>query len=196
MTYLKKYFVQKLLVLSVMVKLNESLDIHELNNNVENSENLSKSLEEVKNFNNDIQQKYRSLGLLDDFSIIVNNMIKSLQEVQTRGEEMVKKIRTQEAKLEKITKQISDKEEHIRKVNSQMKQIKDINLRIEKEVNNTEVKKQNVQKEIRKLEEKQESLKSQLTTYSQAMKNRKIEEEREMKKFKALTETKSQGIER
>ena len=77
----------------------------------------------------DIQQKYRSIGLLDDFSNIVNNMIRSLQEVQTKGEEMVNKIRTQEDKLDNIMKQISDKEEHIKKVNSQMQQIEDIKLR-------------------------------------------------------------------
>jgi len=160
------------------------------------SEPFTKSLQDFSAFNSDIQQKYRSIGLLDDFSNIVNNMIRSLQEVQTKGEEMVNKIRTQEDKLDNIMKQISDKEEHIKKVNSQMQQIEDINLRIEKEVNSTEAKKRTVQNEITNLEEKQESLKQELKGFSQTIKTRKIEEEREIKKFKTLTETKSQGIQR
>jgi len=160
------------------------------------SEPFTKSLHEFAAFNNDIQQKYRSIGLLDDFSNIVNNMIRSLQEVQAKGEDMVNKIRTQEAKLDRIMKEISDKEEHIKKVNDQMVQIENINLRIEKEVNNTEAKKKSVQNEIQKLEEKQDLLKQKLTSYSQTIKERKLKEEREIKKFKTITESKSQSIER
>ena len=45
------------------------------------SEPFAASLSEFAAFNDDIQEKYRSIGLLDDFSNIGNNMIKSLQEV-------------------------------------------------------------------------------------------------------------------
>jgi len=160
------------------------------------SEPFTKSLHDFAVFNNDMQQKYRSIGLLDDFSNIVNNMIKSLQEVQTKGEGMVKKIRTQESKLEKVMKEIKDKEDHIKKVSAQMQQIEEINKRIEAEVNSTEEKKKNVQNEITRLEEKQGSLKQELKSYSKTIQERKVEEEREMKQFKSIRETKAQNIER
>ena len=179
----------KILFLTTIVKNGESTT-----NSI--SEPFSKSLHEFAVFNDDIQQKYRSIGLLDDFSHIVNNMIRSLQEVQAKGEEMVEKIRTQEIKLETIMTEITNKEAHIKKVNDQMKQIEKINLRIEEEVDNTEEKKKTVQNEINKLEEKQELLKQELKSYSQTIQVRKIEEEREMKKFKTLTETKAQNIKR
>ena len=45
-------------------------------------EPFEETLLQLEKFNENMKQKYRSIGIMDDFSHIVNNMIGSLQEVQ------------------------------------------------------------------------------------------------------------------
>ena len=47
-------------------------------------EPFEETLLQLEKFNENMKQKYRSIGIMDDFSHIVNNMIGSLQEVQVR----------------------------------------------------------------------------------------------------------------
>lgn len=44
------------------------------------------TLLQLERFNTDIRQKYRSIGMMDEFNHIVTNMIGSLQEVQVSFE--------------------------------------------------------------------------------------------------------------
>ena len=48
-------------------------------------EPFEETLLQLEKFNENMKQKYRSIGIMDDFSHIVNNMIGSLQEVQVGG---------------------------------------------------------------------------------------------------------------
>ena len=117
-------------------------------------EPFEETLLQLEQFNMNMKQKYRSIGIMDDFSNIVTNMISSLQEVQVRhdleaifgllltflfqskGEDMVTKIKTQEAKLSKVIKDIETKEEYVKQVQFEMKQIDEINKRIKSELGN------------------------------------------------------------
>ena len=47
-------------------------------------EPFEETLLQLEQFNMNMKQKYRSIGIMDDFSNIVTNMISSLQEVQVR----------------------------------------------------------------------------------------------------------------
>ena len=46
------------------------------------SEPFQDTLEQLERLNSNMRHKYRSMGMIDDFSNIVTNMISSLQEVQ------------------------------------------------------------------------------------------------------------------
>ena len=89
---------------------------------------------QLERLNRDLRQKYRSVGLMDDFSNIVSNMIGSLQEVQTKGESMVDKINKQESRLEQVITDIEEKEKYIQRVHFEMNQIDEINERIRSEL--------------------------------------------------------------
>ena len=89
---------------------------------------------QLEQLNNDLRQKYRSVGMMDDFSNIVSNMIVSLQEVQTKGEGMVNKINKQESRLEQVITDIEQKEKYIQRVHFEMNQIDEINERIKAEL--------------------------------------------------------------
>ena len=89
---------------------------------------------QLERLNKDLRQKYRSVGMMDDFSNIVSNMIGSLQEVQTKGESMVNKINKQETRLEQVITDIEQKEKYIQKVHFEMNQIDEINERIRAEL--------------------------------------------------------------
>ena len=89
---------------------------------------------QLEQLNNDIRLKYRSVGMMDDFSNIVSNMIVSLQEVQTKGEGMVNKINKQESRLEQVITDIEQKEKYIQRVHFEMNQIDEINERIKAEL--------------------------------------------------------------
>ena len=91
---------------------------------------------QLERLNQDLRQKYRSVGIMDDFSNIVSNMIGSLQEVQSKGESMVNKINKQEAKLEQVITDIEEKEKYIQRVHFEMNQIDEINERIKAELGN------------------------------------------------------------
>ena len=89
---------------------------------------------QLERLNQDLRQKYRSVGIMDDFSNIVSNMIGSLQEVQSKGESMVNKINKQESKLEQVITDIEQKEKYIQRVHFEMNQIDEINERIKAEL--------------------------------------------------------------
>ena len=89
---------------------------------------------QLERLNQDLRQKYRSVGIMDDFSNIVSNMIGSLQEVQSKGESMVDKINKQESRLEQVITDIEEKEKYIQRVHFEMNQIDEINERIRSEL--------------------------------------------------------------
>ena len=89
---------------------------------------------QLEQLNNDLRQKYRSVGMMDDFSNIVSNMIGSLQEVQSKGESMVNKINKQESRLEQVITDIEQKEKYIKRVHFEINQMDEINERIKSEL--------------------------------------------------------------
>ena len=89
---------------------------------------------QLERLNQDLKQKYRSVGMMDDFSNIVSNMIGSLQEVQSKGESMVNKITKQESRLEQVITDIEQKEKYIKRVHFEINQMDEINERIKSEL--------------------------------------------------------------
>ena len=95
---------------------------------------FEETLVQLQQLRSDMKQKYRSLGMMDDFSNIITNMIGSLQEVQSKGESMVNKIKTQEGRLDNVISEIEQKEKYIEKVHFEITQIDEINDRIKNEL--------------------------------------------------------------
>ena len=52
-------------------------------------EPFEETLLQLEQFNMNMKQKYRSIGIMDDFSNIVTNMISSLQEVQVSQTQLI-----------------------------------------------------------------------------------------------------------
>ena len=131
------------------------------------------TLIQLERFNSDIRSKYRSIGMMDEFNGIVTNMIGSLQEVQTKGEDMVTKIKTQEEKLAKVIKDIEQKEEYIKQVQFEMNQINEINKRIKSELERTKEEKLVAQRELNSVWEKQRVVLDEIRKQSAVIEEKK-----------------------
>jgi len=151
---------------------------------------------QLERLNQDLRQKYRSVGMMDDFSNIVSNMIGSLQEVQSKGESMVSKINKQESRLEEVITDIEQKEKYIQRVHFEMNQIDEINERIRSELERTQIEKEEAERELKMILEKKKQAELEMAKQSHVIRQREIEEERKISKFRTLANEKEKTIEK
>merc|ERR1712038_289578 len=158
------------------------------------TEPFQETLQQLARLNKNMKQKYRSIGIMDDFSGIVTNMIGSLQEVQSKGEAMVKKIKTQEEKLSNVVKDIESKEEYVKQVHFEMQQIDGINDRIKAELEKTQQEKVKAENDLKTFLLKKSQVLDKIKKQSAIIEQRKSEEQKEIKKFQTMGESKQKII--
>jgi len=70
----------------------------------------------------ELENSYRSVNSVTDFSKVVVGMMDSLKDLELKGDEMVKKISVQESRLSSLGEEINAKEEYITVVNEKVKE--------------------------------------------------------------------------
>lgn len=122
---------------------------------------------QINNLSKSMEQRYRAVGMLDDFSNIVGKMIKSLKEVEAKGQNMVSKINKQKERLDLITREVESKEVQMRnfeekkiamdslvqKAKLDMESMKTRKAKLEVEVTRLEVKRGKMSREVKSLGE-------------------------------------------
>ena len=122
---------------------------------------------QINNLSKSMEQRYRAVGMLDDFSNIVGNMIQSLKEVEAKGQNMVSKMNKQKERLDLITREVEYKEVQMRnfeekkiamdglvqKAKLDMESMKTRKAKLEVEVTKLEVKRGKMSREVKSLGE-------------------------------------------
>ena len=122
---------------------------------------------QINNLSKSMEQRYRAVGMLDDFSNIVGKMIKSLKEVEAKGQNMVSKINKQKERLDLITREVEYKEVQMRnfeekkiamdslvqKAKLDMESMEARKAKLEVEVTRLEVKRGKMSREVKSLGE-------------------------------------------
>ena len=122
---------------------------------------------QINNLSKSMEQRYRAVGMLDDFSNIVGNMIQSLKEVEAKGQNMVSKINKQKERLDLITREVEYKEVQMRnfeekkiamdslvqKAKLDMESMEARKAKLEAEVTRLEVKRGKMSREVKSLGE-------------------------------------------
>ena len=122
---------------------------------------------QINNLSKSMEQRYRAVGMLDDFSNIVGNMIQSLKEVEAKGQNMVSKINQQKERLDLITREVEYKEVQMRnfeekkiamdslvqKAKLDMESMEARKAKLEAEVTRLEVKRGKMSREVKSLGE-------------------------------------------
>ena len=128
---------------------------------------FSASMTQINNLSKSMEQRYRAVGMLDDFSNIVGKMIKSLKEVEAKGQNMVSKINKQKERLDLITREVESKEVQMRnfeekkiamdglvkKAKLDMESMEARKTKLELEVTRLEVKRGKMSREVKSLGE-------------------------------------------
>ena len=128
---------------------------------------FSASMTQINNLSKSMEQRYRAVGMLDDFSNIVGKMIQSLKEVEAKGQNMVSKINKQKARLDQITREVESKEVQMRnfeekkiamdslvqKASLDMESVKARKAKLEVELTRLEVKRGKMSREVKSLGE-------------------------------------------
>ena len=122
---------------------------------------------QINNLSKSMEQRYRAVGMLDDFSNIVGKMIQSLKEVEAKGQNMVSKINKQKERLDLITREVESKEVQmrnfeekkiamdslVRKAKLDMESMETRKAKLEVEVTRLEVKRGKMSREVKSLGE-------------------------------------------
>ena len=122
---------------------------------------------QINNLSKSMEQRYRAVGMLDDFSNIVGKMIQSLKEVEAKGQNMVSKINKQKERLDLITREVESKEVQMRnfeekkiamdslvqKAKLDMESMETRKAKLEVEVTRLEVKRGKMSREVKSLGE-------------------------------------------
>ena len=128
---------------------------------------FSASMTQINNLSKSMEQRYRAVGMLDDFSNIVGKMIQSLKEVEAKGQNMVSKINKQKERLDLITREVEYKEVQMRnfeekkiamdslvqKAKLDMESMEARKAKLEVEVTRLEVKRGKMSREVKSLGE-------------------------------------------
>ena len=83
---------------------------------------MAETLDVLTRMSDDLENSYRSVSSVTDFSKVVVGMMDSLKDLELKGDEMVKKISVQESRLKSLRQEIEAKEEYIAVVNEKVKE--------------------------------------------------------------------------
>ena len=115
---------------------------------------FSASVSQLGELSKSLEQRYRAVGMLDDFSKIVGKMIQSLKEVEAKGQNMVAKINVQEERLSEITREVEAREAQMRNFEEKKKAVEGLVQKARVEMEKVEARKAKLEVEVGRLEVK------------------------------------------
>ena len=107
---------------------------------------------------------------------------------------MVQKIKTQENKLANVIRDIEMKEDYVKQVQFEMKQIDEINLRIKNELEKTKQEKADAENHLKTTIAEQEAVLVEINKQKSLIAREQQKEEKELKKFRTIAESKEKVI--
>ena len=107
---------------------------------------------------------------------------------------MVQKIKKQEKKLADVIRDIEKKEEYVMQVQFEMKQIDAINLRIKNELEKTKKEKVDAENHLKSTIAEQEAVLVEINKQKSLIAREQQKEEKELKKFRTIAESKEKVI--
>ena len=113
---------------------------------------FSASVNQLDDLSKSLEQRYRAVGMLDDFSKVVGKMIESLKEVEAKGQNMVAKINVQEERLAKITREVESREAQMRNFEEKKKAVEGLVQKARVEMEKVEARKSKLEAEVGRLE--------------------------------------------
>ena len=150
---------------------------------------INQTVSQLDTFSKSMEQRYRAVGLIDDFSNIVGKMIESLRQVQDRGQRMVGKIKVQEDRLAKVAEELAEKEKAMKAIDTKRKTL-------EAEVTQLESRRGKVQEELAGLEERKGRMSREVKSLVEVVDSRREHKEEELARMEGELEEYRGQVER
>ena len=124
-----------------------------------------------------MEQRYRAVGMIDDFSKIVGKMIESLKKVEAKGQDMVEKINVQEEKLGKLTRQVELEEAQMRNFEEKKKSVEGLVQKARVEMERVEARKVKLEMEVSRLEVKRGKMSREVKSLGEVVDSKREDKE-------------------
>ena len=138
---------------------------------------FSASVNQLDDLSKSLEQRYRAVGMLDDFSNVVGKMIESLKEVEAKGQNMVAKINVQEERLAKITREVKSKEAQMRNFEEKKKAVEGLVQKARVEMEKVEARKSKLEAEVGRLEVKRGKMSREVKSLGEVVDSKREDKE-------------------
>ena len=138
---------------------------------------FSASVTQLDDLSKSLEQRYRAVGMIDDFSKIVGKMIESLKKVEAKGQDMVEKINIQEEKLGKLTRQVELEEAQMRNFEEKKKSVEGLVQKARVEMERVEARKAKLEMEVSRLEVKRGKMSREVKSLGEVVDSKREDKE-------------------
>ena len=132
---------------------------------------------QINNLSKSMEQRYRAVGMLDDFSNIVGKMIQSLKEVEAKGQNMVSKINKQKERLDLITREVESKEVQMRNFEEKKIAMDSLVQKAKLDMESMEAKKAMLEVELTRLEVKRGKMSREVKSLGEVVDSKREDKE-------------------
>ena len=132
---------------------------------------------QINNLSKSMEQRYRAVGMLDDFSNIVGKMIQSLKEVEAKGQNMVSKINKQKERLDLITREVEYKEVQMRNFEEKKIAIDSLVQKAKLDMESMEARKAKLEAEVTRLEVKRGKMSREVKSLGEVVDSKREDKE-------------------
>ena len=132
---------------------------------------------QINNLSKSMEQRYRAVGMLDDFSNIVGKMIQSLKEVEAKGQNMVSKINKQKERLDLITREVESKEVQMRNFEEKKIAMDSLVQKAKLDMESMEAKKAKLEVELTRLEVKRGKMSREVKSLGEVVDSKREDKE-------------------
>ena len=138
---------------------------------------FSASVTQLDHLSKSLEQRYRAVGMIDDFSKIVGKMIESLKDVEAKGQKMVAKINVQEERLAKITREVESREAQMRNFEEKRKAVEGLVQKARGEMEKVEARKAKLESEVVRLEVKRGKMSREVKSLGEVVDSKREDKE-------------------
>ena len=132
---------------------------------------------QINNLSKSMEQRYRAVGMLDDFSNIVGKMIQSLKEVEAKGQNMVSKINEQKERLDLITREVESKEVQMRNFEEKKIAMESLVQKAKLDMESMEARKAKLEVELTRLEVKRGKMSREVKSLGEVVDSKREDKE-------------------
>ena len=138
---------------------------------------FSASVTKLDDLSKNLEQRYRAVGMVDDFSKIVGKMIESLKEVEAKGQNMVAKINVHKERLAEITREVESREAQMRNFEEKQKAVEGLVQKARVEMEKVEARKAKLETEVGRLEVKRGKMSREVKSLGEVVDSKREDKE-------------------